>query len=185
MTDQPATRAGERTFMGKPLGTVRARLTSVAVVIAAFISLFALGASVEMAVLHRSAEHARQLIGEYATAANRGVAALTSLDFAHAERSAQRILDLATGAFRERFLETADDFTKTVRESRVTTHGAVRHAAVERDTLTPMSAVVLVVSRSEVTDAAGVEQDPRDYRVIVTVTREDGQLKMSNVEFLP
>ncbi|MDT5173139.1 MAG: Mce-associated rane protein, partial [Mycobacterium sp.] len=37
---------------------------------------------------------------------------------------------------------------------------------------------------SEVTNEAGAKQDPRKYRLIVTITRDDGQLKMSKVEFV-
>jgi Mce-associated membrane protein len=56
---------------------------------------------------------------------------------------------------------------------------------VDLDTMTDNSAVVLVASTSEVTNAAGAKQDPRNYRLIVTVTRDGGQLKISKVEFVP
>jgi Mce-associated membrane protein len=67
----------------------------------------------------------------------------------------------------------------------VVSQGSVQATAVELDSMTENSAVVLVASTSEVTNAAGAKQDPRKYRVIVTLTRDGGQLKMSKVEFVP
>jgi Mce-associated membrane protein len=45
--------------------------------------------------------------------------------------------------------------------------------------------VVLVAATSEVTNASGARQDPRPFRMSVTVTREGEQCKMSDVEFVP
>lgn len=72
-----------------------------------------------------------------------------------------------------------------VEESKVVEQGTVQLAAVDLDTLTRDSAVVYVASTSEVTNSAGAKQDPRNYRLIVTMTRDGGQLKMSKVEFVP
>ena len=55
----------------------------------------------------------------------------------------------------------ADDFTKVVEQSKVVSQGTVQAAAVELDTMTDNSAVVLVACTSEVTNAAGAKQDPR------------------------
>ena len=77
------------------------------------------------------------------------------------------------------------DFVKVVEQSKVISRGTVQAAAVDMDTMTKDSAVVLVACTSEVTNAAGAKQDPRTYRLIVTMTREGGQLKMSKVEFVP
>jgi Mce-associated membrane protein len=57
--------------------------------------------------------------------------------------------------------------------------------AVDLDSMTNDSAVVLVASTSEVTNAAGAKQDPRTFRLIVTLTRDGDRLKMSKVEFVP
>jgi Mce-associated membrane protein len=78
----------------------------------------------------------------------------------------------------------ADDFTKVVEQSKVISQGTVAAAAVDLDTMTDNSAVVLVASTSEVTNVAGAKQDPRNYKLIVTITRDGDQLKMSKVEFI-
>jgi Mce-associated membrane protein len=51
--------------------------------------------------------------------------------------------------------------------------------------MTGDSAVVLVAATSEVTNADGTNQAPRAWRLIVTVARDAGQLKMAQVEFVP
>jgi Mce-associated membrane protein len=51
--------------------------------------------------------------------------------------------------------------------------------------MTDDSAVVLVASTSEVSNSAGAKQNPRSYRLLVTITRDGDQLKMSKVEFAP
>ncbi len=163
----------------------RPALSSVAAVLAVVISLVAVGASVEMAVLHKQAVRERQQVAEFAAAARQGVVTLTSLDFEHAKEGVQRIVEVSTGTFKDDFLKMAGDFTNVVEQSKVVSQGSVQSTAVELDSMTDNSAVVLVASTSEVTNAAGAKQDPRKYRLIVTVTRDGGQLKMSKVEFVP
>lgn len=170
---------GRRRWPGRP------RLSSVAAVLAVVISLVALGAGVEMAVLHKHAVRERQQVAEFAAAARQGVVTLTSLDFEHAKEGVQHIVEVSTGTFKDDFLKMADDFTNVVEQSKVVSQGTVQATAVDLDSMTDNSAVVLVASTSEVTNAAGAKQDPRKYRLIVTVTRDGGQLKMSKVEFVP
>lgn len=159
-------------------------LNTAAAVLAIGVVLFALGASVEMSVLHRNATRERQQVNEFAAAARQVVVTLTSLDFEHAKEAVQRILEVSTGTFKDDFLKQADDFTKVVEASKVVSLGSVQAAAVDLTTVTDNSAVVFVASTSEVTNAAGAKQEPRKYRVAVTLTRESGQLKMSKVEFV-
>ncbi|WP_264990969.1 hypothetical protein, partial [Mycobacterium kiyosense] len=166
-------------------GLHRPKLSEVAAVVAALIVLASLGAGVEMSILHRNAVRERQQVEQYAAAARQGVVTLTSLDFEHAKEGVQRIEEVATGDFKADFLKMADDFTRTVEESKVVAQGSVQATAVERETMTENSAVVLVASTAEITNAAGAKQDPRKYRLIVTLTRDGGQLKMSRVEFVP
>ncbi|MDP7732301.1 MULTISPECIES: hypothetical protein [Mycobacterium] len=163
----------------------RPKLSAIAAVLAVLVSLVAVGAGVEMAVLHKHAVRERQQVAEYAAAARQGVVTLTSLDFEHAKEGVQRIVEVSTGTFKDDFLKMADDFTNVVEQSKVVSQGSVQAAAVDLDSMTDNSAVVLVASTSEVTNAAGAKQDPRKYRLIVTMTRDGGQLKMSKVEFVP
>jgi Mce-associated membrane protein len=169
------------------LGRLRRRRkrSSIAAAVAIIIILAALSGSVYMIREDRQADRQRQRVAEFAAAARQGVVTLTSLDFNNAKQGMQRILEDSTGTFKDDFLKMADDFAKVVEQSKVVEQGTVQAAAVDLTTMTNDSAVVLVASTSEVTNAAGAKQDPRTFRLIVTITRDGGQLKMSKVEFVP
>ena len=180
VSDFPADRpAWYRRWRRRPkLKTVGASLTVIC--IAAL-----LAASAYMAWEHRNASRQQQRVAEFAAAARQGVVTLTSLDFNNAKGGVQRILDDSTGAFKDDFQKMANDFTKVVEESKVIEQGTVQAVAVDVDSVTNDSAVALVASKSEVTNAAGAKQDPRSFRLIVTLSRDGDQLKMSKVEFVP
>jgi Mce-associated membrane protein len=163
----------------------RPKWSTLAAGLAIIVTLAALAGSGYMIKEHRDAVRQRQHAAEFAAAARQGVVTLTSLDFNNAKQGVQRIADNSTGSFRDDFLKMADDFTKVVEQSKVVSQGSVQATAVELDSMTDNSAVVLVASTSEITNAAGAKQDPRNYRLIVTVSRDGGQLKISKVEFVP
>lgn len=116
-------------------------------------------------------------------AARNGVVALLSIDHTRASEDVQRVLDLSTGRFREDFAGDAEDFVRTAVESQAVTKGSVSAAALQwvRDD----SGVVLVAASSKVTNASGAKEDPRPWRMRVTVTRDGDIWKMSDVEFVP
>ncbi|OBI14050.1 hypothetical protein A5712_03730 [Mycobacterium sp. E2327] len=175
--------AGRRLRLARRLR--RPKWSTLAASVAIIVILVALAGSGYMIKEHRDAVRQRQRAAEFVAAARQGVVTLTSLDFNNAKQGVQRILENSTGTFKDDFLKMADDFTKVVEQSKVVSQGSVQAAAVELDSMTKDSAVVLVASTSEVTNAAGAKQDPRNYRLIVTVTRDGGQLKISKVEFVP
>jgi len=163
----------------------RPKWSTVAAAVAILIIVAVLAGSGYMIKEHQDAGRKRQRAAEFAAVARQGVVTLTSLDFNNAKQGVQRILDNSTGSFKDDFVKMADDFTKVVEQSKVVSQGTVQAAAVDLDTMTDNSAVVLVASTSEVTNAAGAKQDPRSYRLIVTVARDGEQLKISKVEFVP
>lgn len=142
-----------------------------------------LGLAVVMIRHHREAMHEQQLAGEFAAAARQVVVTLMSIDAANAKDDAQRIIDSSTGAFRDEFQNAAEAFVKTAQQAKVSTTTTVQDAAV--DSMTDDTAVVLVAARSTVTNAAGINEEPRTWRLSVHLVREDGQLKMSTMEFIP
>ncbi|MDR3658640.1 MAG: hypothetical protein P4L48_24240 [Mycobacterium sp.] len=163
----------------------RPKWSTVAAGLAIVVILGALAGSGYMFKEHRDAVRQRERAAEFAAAARQGVVTLTSLDFNNAKQGVQHILENSTGSFKDDFIKMADDFTKVVEQSKVISQGSVQATAVDLDTMTDNSAVVLVGSTSEVTNAAGAKQDPRNYRLIVTVARDGGQLKIAKVEFVP
>lgn len=132
---------------------------------------------------HQQIAAAQAREDEFLNAAREGVIALTTLDSGRATDDVKRVLDHSTGAFHTDFQTRSEDFTKVVEQSEVATQGEIIAAAVE--SMTDESAVVLVSAVSRVTNSAGAQQEPRVWRLSVTVTREGSELKMSKVEFVP
>jgi Mce-associated membrane protein len=151
--------------------------------VAAVVAIFALlGASGWMLWQHHTVQAERQRSAAFVAAARQGVINLTSLDFNHAKEDVQRVLDSATGEFRDDFARRADDFASVVKDSKAVTEGAVGAAAIE--SMAKDSAVVLVLANERITNVAGAKNDPRAFRFRVTVVRDGDQLKISKVEYV-
>jgi len=115
--------------------------------------------------------------------AKQGIVNMTSLDFNHAKEDVQRLLDSSTGEFKDDFQQRAKDFTSVVEQSKVVTQGTITKAALE--SMDEHSATVLILATSRISNAAGAKDEPRVWRVRVTVAKEGGQYKMSKVDFVP
>lgn len=184
-TNDPGSEPEESRRHKRPrLGAVRhIRRRTAGAAVAAIVLCAGLGSSGYMMWRHHDVTAKQHREAEFVAAARQGVTTLTSLDFNHAADDVKRVLDDSTGAFRNDFQSRADDFAKVIQQSKVATQGRVDAAAVQ--SMTDDSAVVLVAATSEVTNSAGAKQEPRAWRLSVTVERVDGQLKMSKVEFVP
>lgn len=149
-----------------------------AVLVAAALVLTAL-----MLWQHRSVAAQRAADARFVEAARTGVTALLSIDHTRARDDVARILDLSTGNFRDDFARRADDFIETAEKSKAVTKGSISAAALE--SAEADTAVVLVAAASQVTNSSGAKEDPRPWRMSVTVTRDGDRVKMSDVEFVP
>jgi Mce-associated membrane protein len=132
---------------------------------------------------HKRVSMQQARAAEFVGAAQDGVVALLSIDYTHAKADVQRIIDASTGTFRDDFTRDADSWVKTAEDSKTVTKGSISAAALE--TVTGDSATVLLAASSKVTNANGAQEDPRAWRMSVTVVRDGDRLKMSNVEFVP
>ena len=141
------------------------------------------GAIGYMAWQHREATEREQRAARFVAGARQGIVNMTSLDFNKAKEDVQRVLDSSTGEFRDDFQQRAKDFTTVVEQSKVVTEGTVNAAALE--SMDTHSASVLVSATSKITNSAGAKDEPRAWRLRVTVTEEGGQYKMSKVDFIP
>jgi Mce-associated membrane protein len=159
----------------------------VAAVLAAVIAVAATAVLTFVSVLmynnHRQQVADDQRRAEYSAAARQSVVTLMSLDFNKAKEDVQRIIDNATGTFKDDFKNQADDFIKVAQDSKVITEVTVNATGVE--SMTDDTAVVLVSASSRVTNSAGAKQEPRSWRLSVNLRREGGQIKMEKVEFVP
>ena len=140
-------------------------------------------ASVMMIVHHRDVQAQQRRAAEFEAAARQGVVTLMSLDYNHAAEAVKRIIENSTGDFKKDFENESENFIKTAQESKAVTEASVTAAAVE--SMTENDAVVLLAATSKVTNAAGARQEPRNWRLVVNLTREADQIKVSKVEFVP
>jgi Mce-associated membrane protein len=144
--------------------------------------VFALASGIMVWKDHDAAERA-QREASFVAGARQGIVNMTSLDFNRAKEDVQRLLDSSTGQFRDDFQQRAKDFTSVVEQSKVVTQGTVTAAALE--SMDAHSASVLISATSHITNSAGAKDEPRMWRIRVTVTEEGGQYKMSKVDFVP
>ena len=165
--------------------TVRRRPPKPAILIG--LAAVLIGASLALTALmlwqHRGVAAGRAADDRFVEAARGGVTALLSIDHTHARDDVTRILDLSTGNFRDDFARRADDFIQTAEKSKAVTKGSISAAALE--SAEADTAVVLVAASSQVTNISGAKEDPRPWRMSVTVTRDGDKVKMSDVEFVP
>jgi Mce-associated membrane protein len=130
---------------------------------------------------HRAASQKRSGAAEFAAAARQDVAALMSLDFSKTNEDMQRIADNSTGAFKQHFPVIAQQLTQGLQRSKIVTTVTVTDAAVESMSLN--SAVVLVAATTQAKEGDG-PQEPRTWHIAVSLLRDGGRPKMSNVEFV-
>lgn len=132
---------------------------------------------------HRGVVQQRQRTAEFATAARNGVLMMTSMDASKARDEMQRFADDTTGMFKAGILLGAEDAVKALEQSKVSSKGTVQAVAVQ--SMTEDSAIVLVAAKTEFTKAGQAKPDSRSSRLVVTVKRDAGQLKISRIEFVP
>jgi Mce-associated membrane protein len=167
----------------EPARRLRTPNLAVALGIAAVVAICALlGVSGWMAWHHHNVVQERQRAAAYIATARQGVINLTSLDFNKAKEGVQRVLDSATGEFKDDFQRRAEDFESVVKDSKAVTEGSVAATAVE--SMNNDSAVVLVLANERITNIAGAKDQPRTFRFRVSVVHDGDQLKLSKVEFV-
>lgn len=142
-----------------------------------------LSASGYITVQHHAAVQDRQRTAAFIAAAKQGVIDMTSIDFQHAEADIQRVLDSATGQFKDDFAKEANDFVMASKQSQVVSRGVVNTAGVE--SMDRDSAVVLVSATSFVTNLAGAKEESRSWRLRVTVAKDGDQIKMAKLVYVP
>jgi Mce-associated membrane protein len=132
---------------------------------------------------HHDAVQQKQRTAEFATAARNAVVMMMSIDPSKARDDMQRFADDTTGLFKAGILLGAEDAVKAIEQSKVASKGAVHSVAVQ--SMTEDSAVVLVAAKSEFTKPGEAKPESRSLRLVVSLQRDGGQLKVSRIEFVP
>ena len=129
----------------------------------------------------RQAEDLRNL---FLQVGRQGALNLTTISHEHAEQDVQRVLDSSTGTFYDDFQARSQPFIEVVKQAQSKSEGTIAEAGIE--SITDTDATVLVAVTVNTTNAGAPEQQPRAWRMRITVekTGED-EAKISNVEFVP
>ena len=179
--------AALRGEVGEPPRRVRGRWAGAASKAAFALAGLGAGAAVVLTILmvsqHSGVAAQRSHDAEIVEAARASITALLSIDHTRARADVQRVIELSTGGFRDDFAKSADDFVKTAEDKDVITKAAIKAAALESSE--PDRGVVLMAVNSEVTNSNGAREDPRPFRMSVTMDRDGEVFKMSNLEFVP
>lgn len=112
-----------------------------------------------------------------------GALNLTTIDFKEADADVQRILDSATGTFYDDFDKRSKPFVDVVKQAQSVSVGTVTEAGLE--SATSDEAQVLVAVTVKTSNAGAAEQQPRAWRMRLTVQKVGDDAKVANVEFVP
>jgi Mce-associated membrane protein len=170
-TDVPAARSG------KPAASRRAILFGLAVVVALSVLFGWLGFRTYQS--HQAQVQRSQLL----EVARQGALNLTTIDWQHADADVHRIMDGATGQFYDDFAQRSQPFIDVIKKFQSTSVGTVTEAGLESDTADAAQALVAVTVKTS--NAGDSDQEPRSWRLRVSVQKVDDQIKVSNVEFVP
>ncbi|WP_166908043.1 mammalian cell entry protein [Mycobacterium sp. DL440] len=119
----------------------------------------------------------------YLQVARQGALNLTTIDFQHADSDIQRILDSATGQFHDEFSQRAEPFLEVVKKAQSKSVGTVTEAGLESVAGDEAQAIVAVTVNTS--NVGAPEQQPRSWRMRLTVLKIGEDVKVSNVGFVP
>ena len=111
-----------------------------------------------------------------------GAINLTTIDYQHAEADVQRILDSSTGEFYDEFKSRSAAFVDVVKKAKSSSVGTVTEAGLESTNGSDGQVLVAVTVKSS-SDGKSEEQ-PRYWRMRLTVSRQGGTVKVSKVDFV-
>jgi Mce-associated membrane protein len=108
---------------------------------------------------------------------------LTTVSKDSAQQDVRRLMDMATGSFKDQFAQQAQVFSKVVQQASVTARGTVAEAgvsSVDGDTVTVLAAVSATVRNADAPDG-----EQRQYRMRMQLHHEGDRWLVSDLEFVP
>jgi Mce-associated membrane protein len=128
----------------------------------------------------REAQTQRNL---YVQVARQTAINLTTIDYTEVDADIKRILESATGTFYDDFQKRSQPFVDVVKKVQSKSEGTVSEAGLLSETKD--QAQVLVAVSVKTTIAAAPEQEPRRWRMRISVQQTGDGAKVSNVDFVP
>jgi Mce-associated membrane protein len=128
----------------------------------------------------KQAQERRQLFVEVG---RQGALNLTTIDWQHADADVARILDSSTGTFYDDFSKRRQPFVDVVKKAQATSKGTITESALESES--GDEAQVLVAVSVKTSNLGAAEQEPRAWRMRISVQKAGDEAKVSNVAFVP
>lgn len=109
---------------------------------------------------------------------------LTTISYTEVDADIKRVLDSATGAFRDEFQNRSQPFVEVVKKVQSKSEGTISEAGLLSYTKDQAQVLVAVAVKTSMA-AAPADQEPRRWRMRLTVDKTGDSAKVSNVEFVP
>jgi Mce-associated membrane protein len=109
---------------------------------------------------------------------------LTTINYTEVDADIKRVLDSATGGFHEEFQNRSKPFVEVVKKVQSKTEGTIAESGLLSYTK-DQAQVLLAVAVKTSMAGAPADQEPRRWRMRLTVDKTGDGAKVSNVEFVP
>jgi Mce-associated membrane protein len=109
---------------------------------------------------------------------------LTTIDYSEVDADIKRVLDSATGGFHDEFQDRSQPFAEVVKKVQSKTEGTIAESALLSYTKDQAQVLVAVAVKTSMAGALA-DQEPRRWRIRLTVDKAGDGAKVSNVEFVP
>ncbi len=156
--------------------------TPVAVGLAAIVALLGVGGWLGFR-LHQDhqVQDQRSL---YVQVARQTAINLTTINYAEVDADIKRVLDSATGGFHDEFQHRSQPFVEVVKKVQSKTEGTIAESGLLSYTR-EQAQVLVAISVKTSMGTAPADQEPRRWRMRLTVDKVGDGAKVSNVEFVP
>jgi Mce-associated membrane protein len=109
---------------------------------------------------------------------------LTTINYAEVDADIKRVLDSATGGFHDEFQNRSQPFVEVVKKVQSKSEGTIAEAGLLSYTKDQAQVLVAVSVKTSMAGAPA-DQEPRRWRMRLTVDKTGDSAKVSNVEFVP
>jgi Mce-associated membrane protein len=154
----------------------------IAVGVAVIVALLAVGGWLGFR-LHQD-DQVRAQRNLYVQVARQTAINLTTINYTEVDADIKRVLDSATGGFHEEFQTRSQPFVEVVKKVQSKTEGTIAEAGL-LSYAKDQAQVLVAISVKTSMAGAPPDQEPRRWRMRLTVDKNGDSAKVSKVEFVP
>ncbi|MGO8965117.1 hypothetical protein [Mycobacterium sp.] len=154
----------------------------IAASVAAIVALAGLGGWLGYRVHDDRQEQAQRNL--YVQVARQTAINLTTINYTEVDADIKRVLDSATGGFHDEFQNRSKPFVEVVKKVQSKSEGTIAESGLLSYTKDQAQVLVAVAVKTSMA-AAPADQEPRRWRMRLTVDKTGDGAKVSNVEFVP